>query len=123
MEEAVGMHRSDVGFDGVRGRRTGVIRRGLLAGLAAVLLAAGPSGVWGQGKDDHPLDKFHSGRVTGKSDRGVRINNQDFALHPQIVIQDDEGRPKTLQDLRPDTEVRYLLKGDRVKELILVTPK
>ena len=120
---AVLIHRGVAGFGRLHGWRAELVRGGLSLTLAAMLLAAGASGVWGQGKDDHPLDKFQTGQITGKSDRGVRINNQDLALHPRVVIHDDEGRPKTLQDIQPNMEVRYLLKGDRVKELILVTPK
>lgn len=73
--------------------------------------------------DDDPTDKFLSGHVTAKSDRSIRIDGRDVAFHPQVVIQDDEGRPKQLKDILPDAEVRYLLKGDRVRHILLVTPK
>jgi hypothetical protein len=91
--------------------------------VAAGLLVAGASGAWAHGGDDFTTDKFQAGRVTGKTDRTVRIDGREYPLHPRVVIQDDEGNPKQLQDFTADLYVRYQLKDDRVKQLILVTPK
>ena len=116
-------YRNDAGLGELRGRFAGVVRGGLSLTLAAVLLVAGAGGAWAHGSDSHPMDKFQAGQVTGKTDRSVRIDGREYALHPKVVIQDDEGRPKQLQDFTTDRYVRYQLKDDRVKELILVTPK
>lgn len=91
--------------------------------LAGVLVLAGDIATWGHGANDLPLDKYQSGQLTGKSERSIRIDGRDYALHPKVVIEDDEGRPKQLHDFKPDAYVRFLLKNDRVRELILVTPK
>jgi hypothetical protein len=97
-------------------------RIGVALVVAAALVLAGWSGTWAHG-DDHPTDKLITGQLTGKTDRTVRIDGREFALHPRVVLEDDEGRPKLLQEFMPHMYVRYQLRDDRVKQLILVTPK
>jgi len=117
------IHRSVAGFDSLSGRCAGVLRGGLSVVLAVALLVAGAAGVRAHGGDGHPMDKFQAGQVTGKTDRSVRIDGREYALHPKVVMEDDEGRPLQLQHFTTDKHVRYQLKDDRVKQLILVTPK
>ena len=89
--------------------------------LAAVLLAAGlpDARAHEAGEERH----YQYGQITGTSHRTVSINGREYALHPKVVMQDDEGRPKQLQDFKPDTYVQYQLKDELVRLLILVTPK
>lgn len=91
--------------------------------LAAVLLAAGASAAWAHGGDDHPTDKFLMGQLTGKTERTVSIDGREHVLHPRAVLEDDEGRPKQFQDFMPNMYVRYQVRDDRIRQLILVTPK
>jgi len=89
--------------------------------LAAVLLAAGLPGARAHESGDER--QYQYGQITGTSQRTVSINSREYALHPKVVMRDDEGRPKQLQDFKPDTYVQYQLKDELVRQLILVTPK
>jgi hypothetical protein len=89
--------------------------------VAAVLLAAGLPDAWAHEAGDQK--QYQYGQITGTSHRTVSINGREYALHPKVVIQDDEGRPKQLHDFKLDTYVQYRLKDELVRQLILVTPK
>jgi len=102
-------------------RAQGLIKLASL--LAGVFLLTGAGVAWGHGVNDLPLDKYQSGQLTGKSERSISIDGREYVLHPKAVVEDDEGRPKQLRDFKIDAFVRFLLKKDGIRELILVTPK
>jgi len=91
--------------------------------LTLVFLIAGESESLAHDQDDRRVSQVESGQLTGVSNRGVQINRRDYGLHPKVILQDDEGRPKQLQDFKAGMFVQYQLKDDLVRQLILVTPK
>ena len=91
--------------------------------LVVVLLIAGVPETRAHEQDDQRSPQLQSGQLNGISHRSVEINHRVYALHPKVTFQDDEGRPKQLQDFKPGVFVQYQLKDELVRQLILVTPK
>jgi hypothetical protein len=90
-----------------------------MAVLAGILLAGAVQAAAHERSED-PSHQYETGQVTGLSIRTISINGREFALHPKVVIRDDEGRPRQLQDFKPDSVVQYQLKDDLIRQLILV---
>jgi len=63
------------------------------------------------------------GEVTARQGYDIRINHQAYTLHQNVVIRDDEGRPKTLADLTPGTTVTFQMRQGQIYEITVVMPR
>lgn len=66
---------------------------------------------------------YHSGQVTAKRGNIIQINNQDYTMRSDVVIQDDEGRPREEKDLKPGVEVNFHLKQGNIDQIVIRLPK
>lgn len=71
-----------------------------------------------------PLVNFNTGQVTApKSGTTVEINDRLFTTKRQVVIHDDEGRPRDEKDLRLGSEIKFHMKDGEIDEIIIILPK
>ena len=66
---------------------------------------------------------YHSGQVTAKRGNLIQINNQDYTMRSDVVIEDDEGRSREEKELKPGTEVNYYLKQGNIDKIVIRLPK
>jgi hypothetical protein len=71
-----------------------------------------------------PLVNFQSGQVTSpKSGTSVEINDRVFTTKEQVLIRDDEGRPRDEKDLSPGSEIKFHTKEGKIDEIVIILPK
>lgn len=66
---------------------------------------------------------FQSGVVTAVGSRDVRIDGADYPLDAHVLVTDDEGNPRELKVVVPETNVKYQVKKGRVTHIVIVLPK
>ncbi len=108
---------------GRTGRRNGLLRALLMLSLAVIMVFASLSTGLGWVIDPAILKTFQDGVVNAHLGQEVRINSKDYALHSQVVIRDEEDRPKSLKDLARGTEVKFHLKTGKIDEIIIMLPE
>ena len=97
--------------------------------LVAILCAGAPLGladigqVFADQDAARPLVNLQSGQVTANSGNGVQVDGKIYQLHPSVIIQDDEGRPRQLKEVVPGMFVKYHLKGEQIDQLIILLPR
>ncbi len=91
--------------------------------LLFMVLPAYPGQSTHQQTGNRPSQVLLSGMVTGKSDRGIRINGQRFKLDPEVTISDDEGHPVGWDEFGAGTRVKFRVKRGKVDRLIVLLPK
>lgn len=62
---------------------------------------------------------YYSGVVTAKQRKGIQIDQNDYPLHKELIIQDEEGRERKLQEFATGVRVAFHLKLGKVDQLIL----
>jgi hypothetical protein len=78
---------------------------------------------WAATSDSDSKRTYHSGQVTGKHGNVIQINNQDYTMRSDVVIEDDEGRPREERELKPGTEVNYYLKQGTIDKIVIRLPR
>ena len=63
------------------------------------------------------------GEITARQGNQIRINSQTYVLHQQVIVKDEEGRPRGLADLTPGAMVTFQVKQGQISEIILVMPR
>ena len=117
------MHARQAPLDSSRG---GCRQGALVLLLTGVLSVAGLSiGTVQSGQAGGPTAtaEFLSGSVTGKSGSGIQINKENYVLHKKVTVEDNEGRPRSLNELEVDSQVKFHLKKGRIDKIIWVLPQ
>jgi hypothetical protein len=60
------------------------------------------------------------GQITGKRQNEIQIDQKTYPLDPNIVVQDDEGKPREIESLPVGTRISYHLKNERIDRIVLV---
>ncbi len=98
-----------------------------MALIIVAVLAIFVGGGWAQtadsGSSPDSQIRFQSGQVTAQQGRTVQINNQDYPLLEEVVITDDEGKPRSQKDLVPGTDVKFHVKRGSIDKIIVILPK
>ncbi len=101
----------------------------VMAFVAWSFLALGGLGVPALADDDRVNVKellrsaTLSGQVTGQRGNRIEIGGQTYTLANDVRIFDDDGQPRTLHDVRVDSEVRVLLRQGQIVLLIILLPR
>lgn len=88
--------------------------------VAGALAAQGVEAESSNGSYQEATATFLSGVVTAKSARILQVNNTNYVLHKEMRVQDDEGRIRTLNDLRRGSHVQFHLNRGKVDQVILI---
>jgi hypothetical protein len=72
--------------------------------------------------DDFSHD-LRVGQVTYKRNDAIYIDQLAYELHGDVMLKDDEERPRQLKDFETGSEVRFRLKQGRLALLVLILPK
>lgn len=100
----------------------------VLLALFALLAAQGGSvGAlhegWAQSAGSPSNANPMQGEITARQGNQIRINSQTYVLHQQVIVKDEEGRPRGLADLTPGAMVTFQVKQGQISEIILVMPR
>jgi hypothetical protein len=102
--------------------RRGLLILGVVLGLSSSAL--GPQATSrAQQSESAPSVDMVSGQVTAKRGQSIEINGREYMLNRNVVIKDEEGRPRELKDFEQGTEVRFHLKQERIDQLVLILAK
>ncbi|MEW6543753.1 MAG: hypothetical protein AB1411_09085 [Nitrospirota bacterium] len=91
----------------------------LVAGTALVI----GSGGFAQTTGTATTLTFQTGQVTAVGKTTIRINAREYSLSSEVVIRDDEGKPRELKDLTPGSDVKFHVKRDSIDQIILLLPR
>ncbi|MGH7165308.1 MAG: hypothetical protein ACREIS_07275 [Nitrospiraceae bacterium] len=99
----------------------------LLVVLALLAAEGGPIGGlhdgWAQTAGSTSSANAMQGEITARQGYDIRINHQAYTLHRDVIIKDDEGRPKNLADLTPGATVTFQVKQGQINEIVVVMPR
>jgi len=94
--------------------------------LLAVLCTGAPLGLTGLGHvladqdAARPLANLQGGQVTANSGNGVQVDGRNYPLHPSVIVQDDEGRRRQINEIVPGMFVKFHVKGEQIDLLIML---
>lgn len=78
---------------------------------------------WAETSDSDSKRAYHSGQVTAKRGNLIQIDNHDYAMRSDVVIEDDEGRPREEKELKTGTEVTFYLRQGNIDKIVIKLPK
>jgi hypothetical protein len=99
---------------------------GGLLWITLIFLVAGTALVIGSGgfaQTTATTLTFQTGQVTAVGKTTIRINAREYSLSSEVVIRDDEGKPRELKDLTPGSDVKFHVKRDSIDQIILLLPR
>ena len=79
--------------------------------------------VYGEQNVSPIMTNLQSGEVNTNSGNSVTVGGKTYPLHPAVMIQDDEGRPRQLKEVVPGMSVKFHVKGEQIDQLIIVLPR
>lgn len=79
--------------------------------------------VYGQQSVAPMMTNLQSGEVVTNSGDRVQVGGKTYPLHPAVMIQDDEGRPRQIKEVVPGMLVKFHVKGEQIDQLIIVLPR
>jgi hypothetical protein len=82
-----------------------------------------PSEARAESVSDEFSHELRVGQVTYKRTDAIYINQLAYELHGDLMLKDDEERPRQLKDFETGSEVRFRLKQGRLTLLVLILPK
>jgi hypothetical protein len=122
LESAGQMHEADrLGFQGWVGALLWIAL--IIVAVLAIFVGGGWAQTTDSGSSPDSKIRFQSGQVTAKQGNSLQINKQSYSLHPEVIITDDEGKPRNEKDLVPGVEVRFHLKRGIIDQVIVILPK
>lgn len=66
---------------------------------------------------------FQSGMVSNVSSNQIRINETNYPLDAHVTVSDDEGHPRDLKAVAPDSQVRYHVRHGHIDQIVIMLPK
>lgn len=93
---------------------------GWMAGTAPALAVPAPMEME---SDQEGQRSFSFGVLTADPTRDVEIDNRRFALHPDAMVRDNEGRVRSLQDLCQGAVVKFHVRQRKIDLLIWTLPE
>jgi hypothetical protein len=66
---------------------------------------------------------LQAGVVNAVGSRDIRINGVDYPMDANVDVTDDEGRPREIKLLVPETDIKFQVKKGRVTQIVIVLPK
>ena len=105
--------------------KTTLFLLGIILGtaLAMFLLRASLSHANDHGLRVTAIGMLSVGQITHKGDRDVRIGEQQYPLHPDVLLVDEGGNPRGWADFRQDDFVAFHARQGFVDQLVLQFPK
>ena len=103
--------------------RHGALWAGILALVLAGGLAVGAVAEEGTHLAPVPTTGMQSGKVTDKHDTSIKINGQEYALHPKVTLADDQEVEAAWEDFKKGSQVWFHLKQEKIDYLILELPR
>lgn len=111
-------------------RRSGLTRRLAAVGVSALLVClAGATPALalpaptGLASDQDSLRSYVHGVLTADPARQLEIDNRRFALHPEAMVMDNEGKVRTVEDLREGALVKFHVRQRKIDVLIWMLPE
>ena len=69
------------------------------------------------------LQTFSEGVLTADPAREIEIDSRRFALHPDAMVMDNEGKVRPVEDLRQGALVKFHAQERMIDELIWMLPE
>ncbi len=110
---------------------TALSRAACVAAGAALLWCAGPIGAAlahednGRPPQAAPASSanLQSGVVTSVGSGNLRIDGTDYPVDAHVTVSDDEGHPRELKAVVPESQVRFHVQHGHIDQLVIVLPK
>jgi hypothetical protein len=104
--------------------------RSCLVGIIGVLTVAGV--LWGMVEESHAdpqglnmttLSMLQPGQVNANHGQVLVIDNKQYPVSPSVIVTDDEGRTRNLNEVVSGTQVRIHLRNDQIDQLVIMLPR
>lgn len=103
----------------------------MLAAAVAALWSAGPTVTATAHEDDGkppqagaiPSATLLTGMVTSVNSGQIRVNDTNYPLDAAVSVSDDEGHPRDLKAVVPETQILYHVHRGHVDQIVVVLPK
>jgi hypothetical protein len=66
---------------------------------------------------------LQSGMVTSVNSGQIRVNDTNYPLDAAVSVSDDEGHPRDLKVVVPETQILYHIHRGHVDQIVIVLPK
>ncbi len=94
-----------------------------MIGVALLLII----GVPGHGKAELPpaavMAQMKGGTITAVGKDDIRIDGHTYRINPKAEIVDHEGMPLTVEGIRPNGLIKYLLKAGEIELMVVTNPQ
>ncbi len=95
--------------------------------FAVVFALCGSGGLAQIGLADMPpaavVAQMKSGTITAVGEDDIQINGSTFRVAQQAHIVDHEGQVLSMEGIRPNGLVKYLLKAGQIEAMIVTNPQ
>jgi len=75
------------------------------------------------GQQDASGTTLQSGEVTIITGTSVTVGGRNYPLDPAVLVKDDEGRRRQINEVVPGMQVKFHVKGERIDLLIMLQPR
>lgn len=70
-----------------------------------------------------PSATMQTGMVTSVNSGQIRVNDTNYPLDTAVSVSDDEGHPRDLKAVVPETQILYHVHRGHVDHIVVVLPK
>lgn len=68
---------------------------------------------------DDSVKSLPSGQITAKRESEIQIDQKTYPLQPNVLVQDEEGRPLDFNALQVGTRVSFHVKNGRIDQIVV----